>query len=237
MNDMIFTNKRYRQKLLSQRKINKGGKRTAVDVQMDYVDEARLYLQGYSYKYISEWLGEHRPYTLSLQQVGNDIRNIQEMWREHYLTDMNTLKAQELARIDKLELQYWEAWFESRKHVDNLEQTKTDDEWKGKNAKAKGSKAGYSRTKTTRKRVHRDGNPKFLQGIERCIQLRIKLLGLDAEKTVNINWRQEARNAGIDPDEYVNDLESQFIKAASKGSSETRSLGSGTEEDKGEPGS
>ena len=81
-----------------------------------------------------------------------------------------TEKAEELARSDQLEREYWTQY----------ELSKQDQEIVTKKARDTGGKGkGYeviTRTET------RTGNPAYLQGIERCIKLRMDLLGLGDEK-------------------------------------------------------
>jgi hypothetical protein len=58
------------------------------------------------------------------------------------------------------------------------------------------------------------GSAAYLQGVQWCIQQRCKILGLDAPKTVNVNWRQAASDAGANPDEIMNKLVEAYVKGA-----------------------
>lgn len=71
----------------------------------------------------------------------------------------------EIARLDRLESEYWDAWNRSKaaKEVSHAERESGAD--------------GY--TETAWKRVEGQcGNPQYLLGIERCIDRRCRLLGL-----------------------------------------------------------
>lgn len=182
--------------------------------EMDKVDIARLHLEGYSVKEIAVWINEHREYSLALGTIYSDLREIRAEWQESYLRDFDAAKAKELARLDKLEREYWEAWERSQSDKEMSESESTTDEHENK---AGATVQSYSRRKAKRKTEARDGDDKFLAGVERCITLRAKLLGLDEPKTVNINWRDRAREEGIDPDKFKENLVDQFVEAAQKG--------------------
>jgi hypothetical protein len=77
--------------------------------------------------------------------------------------DLDAVKAKELAKLDRLELTYWRAWERSCSTREIRSVTK-----KGE--------AGTSMLRTE----GRDGNPKFLEGVHKCIERRCVLLGLDA---------------------------------------------------------
>ena len=76
------------------------------------------------------------------------------------------------------------------------------------------------------KREERVGAVAFLEGVERCIEMRIKVLGLEPAKNVNINWRKQAEAEGINPENVVNGLVEQFIAAAAAGLDGSSSSGS-----------
>lgn len=88
----------------------------------------------------------------------------------------------------------------------------------------------------TRKIVETCGDPRFLAGIERCVDRRIKLLGLDAPNrnlnvTTNIeNMRQFAREfaleRGLDPDLILDDVmaDAQLLYKSMKASNDDTQL-------------
>ncbi len=100
---------------------------------------------------------------------------MQKRWQESSLanTDANRAKldakkAEELAKIDALERTYWKAWRRSCKdrEVQTAEKVTGD----------------TARSKAATRREGQSGNPAFLAGVERCIDRRCKLLGLDAPR-------------------------------------------------------
>ncbi len=124
----------------------------------------RLYLQGRTQRDIAEVVG------VSQGQVNHDLKLIQQRWRESSIMDMNEAKQKELARIDEVEIQFWEAWERSKN-----ERTRARQESDGK---SKDGKPNVVRA--TMEKEQRDGNPAFLAGVMSCIERRCKLLGLDA---------------------------------------------------------
>jgi hypothetical protein len=49
-------------------------------------------------------------YTLSQRMISYDLQKLEERWIESGLMDLNAAKGRELARIDRLECEYWDAW-------------------------------------------------------------------------------------------------------------------------------
>lgn len=96
------------------------------------------------------------PYKVNQQMVSYDLQRLREKWQKSSLVDFNAARSSQLAKNDQLEATYWEAWCESKEII-------IDDE---------------------KKQV--PGNPAFLAGVERCIDRRTRLLGLDAPKLLAV---------------------------------------------------
>lgn len=192
-------------------------KRSPVQVEYDRMEEAAMYLKGIPAREIHQYLLDNREYEISLRTVYEDIKQVREQWKESYLRDYDAAKSQELARIDELEREYWDSYRRSLRDKEEKESESKQDEQLGRGGKVV---TGYSSKKARHKVEKRDGNPKYLEGIERCIQLRAKILGLDEPKKVQIDWRSRAREEGIDPDTIKADLVNQFVSAAEKGLTE-----------------
>lgn len=145
-------------------------KRRPDQIRRDRAIVARLYLQGYTMAEVTRRLNagteEDRDYSLSLQQIAYDIGKIREAWLESALVDIDQRKAEELKKLDALEHEYWVAWRRSLQDETTITTESSEDE--------------DGRVKRTVKAS--SGDPRFLQGIERCINRRIELFGLDAPK-------------------------------------------------------
>lgn len=170
----------------SERKKGKGGpKRNLVDRAKDRLEVIEYYLKGKNYRDIAKMISDDREYSISHVAVGNDVKFVLNEWKKTRDDKVELYLTIELAKIDKLEREYWEAW----------EKSKVD--WEQKAAKIIKNKDGkeiggvLSREETSVKHFTEFGDPRFLQGVERCIEKRIALLGLDAEKTLTLKTISE----------------------------------------------
>ena len=131
---------------------------------------ANLYMQGYTQAEIAEHLNsrdeEDRDYEISRHQISYDLGTLREEWLNSALVDLDRRKAEELAKLDRLEREYWEAWRRSLQAEETITTEMSEDDEGKMRRTVKGS----------------SGDPRYLQGIERCINRRIELFGLDAPK-------------------------------------------------------
>jgi len=132
---------------------------------------ADLYLQGFIQADIADKIG------VCQQTISNDLKSLHKEWIASALVDFDEAKAQELAKIDRLEREYWAGWDRSREDAE----TST--------AKVKGD-GDKEATKTVKGQA---GDPRFLAGIQWCIDRRCKILGVDAPK------RHEITGEGGEP--------------------------------------
>src|SRR5262249_16220414 len=95
------------------------------------------------------------------------LNAVRQEWLQSSLLDFNARKAEELARIDRLEREYWSAWEASKKERQTSTTEQTTD------AEGEKLKAGI-------RKVEQTGEPRYLAGVERCIEQRVKSLGLNA---------------------------------------------------------
>jgi hypothetical protein len=81
-------------------------------------------------------------------------------------------KSIELEKLNILERTYWEAWEKSQTDT-TISQTKK-----------KGSPKSVDSIEKIENERYSTGDPRYLQGIERCIEQRCKILGLNAPKEI-----------------------------------------------------
>lgn len=156
-------------------------KRTRPEKERDLVDIALLYVEGKSLVAIHKWLCENRPYQLSYAYVCADLGRIRKIWRERSIGFINERKATELAKLDHIEAQAWEAWHASKK--DRLKKF-------GQRRQTPGGGDGVP--KVTHEEVgqeteQRDGNPRFLETALACVSKRLEVLGLEAPRRLQIS--------------------------------------------------
>jgi hypothetical protein len=139
----------------------RGGKqRTPAQVAAHQAEIAQRYLRGETQQVIATALG------LDQGQVSRDLAKVVKQWQAEALHDIDAAKAAELARINTLEREYWAAWDASKQPKETTTTEQVD-------AKEKRARAQIQRQE-------RDGDPRYLAGVQWCIDRRCKLLGLDA---------------------------------------------------------
>jgi hypothetical protein len=142
-----------------------GPKRSKEQREADLAKTAEWYLRGVSMGEIAKRLGVTTP------QISNDIKLVHKRWRESALRDFDALRSEQLAKIDKLEATYWEGYDRSLN-----ERTR---ERVGQTSGVSSSGNPVNMQVMERTVELRDGAIGWLQGVERCITMRCKLLGLN----------------------------------------------------------
>ncbi len=97
---------------------------------------------------------------ISQATVSRYLKELNEQWRGSALMDFHLAKSCELARIDQLQQEYWSAW----KHSTG---------------------EGNMNNENNEIAVIKGGNPRYLQGVQWCINKRCELLGIDSPKQVS----------------------------------------------------
>lgn len=149
---------------------------------------AELYLMGWPQTRIAKELA------VGQATVSRDLKAIQDEWAKSAIFDFNEAVGRELARIDNLERTYWEAWDNSKAGETIRTAQKSD---------AKGQ------THTVRTKDRAVGDKRFLEGVQWCIEQRIKLFGLAAPEKISISWQDQL------PDEYkakADEVQQQFAQ-------------------------
>ena len=148
-----------------------GHKRTTIQRERDLVTVAALYLKGYGQQYIADEVSkDYDEFSLTRQQIGYDIKKLIERWRRSQLVDVDDAKTSELEKINHLERTYWDAWERScedaeTKRLEGILTPGTD---------------GGKTTKQVVTRKGQAGDPRFLTGVQWCIERRCKIIGIDA---------------------------------------------------------
>lgn len=145
--------------------------------QADLILTEQMYLAGHSQAAIAKAIG------VSTAQISYDIEELRTRWRERTAMNLDAKKSEELARIDRLEMEYWDAW--RRSQQDFKAQTVRKAEGKAKSAEV------------SQHTENRYGDPRFLEGVLRCIAKRCEILGinaaikLDADITIADDWTND----------------------------------------------
>ena len=167
-----------------------GRRRNAAEIARDRRRVADLYLQGWLQIDIATDLG------IDQSTVSRDLKALQGVWLKSTLIDFDEAKAREIAKVDRLEREYWEAW---RRSCEDAETVRQEGDPKKPPSRVIKTSKGQA------------GSSQFLQGVQWCIDKRCKILGIDAPQKVEVyDWRKEAEGKGIDTSE----LFEQFIQNA-----------------------
>lgn len=151
-------------------------------------DVATRYLRGEQQAEIAGALG------VDIATISRDLATLRSLWLESAVRDFDAARAQELAKIDAVEREYWEAWERSKQNKEISTQEIGADK---KVKKASLRKEGQS------------GNPAYLDGVLKCIERRCQILGLDAPKRFVIDWDTLAPEqidqlaAGVPPEKVL----------------------------------
>jgi hypothetical protein len=140
-------------------------KRHPDDMERDRELIAKLYVQGKTQSAIAEIISAQYKFSISQQQIAKDLGVIRRRWRESSVRDFDAVKSEQLAKLDHMESEAWEAWNKSK----GVSKTITQ------------KRGGAAGIETTTKIETLTGNPAYLNIIDRCIERRCRLLGLDAE--------------------------------------------------------
>nr|DAP74661.1 MAG TPA: hypothetical protein [Caudoviricetes sp.] len=142
---------------------------------------APLYFKAYTFREIAESVSAITGRTISHVTVFNDVKEILKESEEARKDFVNNQLTIELGKINKLEREYWEAWEKSKTDQKKKSVEKKDD---CEGDPAKGKKK--SSTRVLGEEIINMGDPRYLAGIERCIEMRCKLLGINGTQKVDV---------------------------------------------------
>jgi predicted transcriptional regulator len=151
-------------------------KRNDDQIKVDRQKIAALLVRGWSQKQIADEL------SMTQAMVCRDVKALRAEWIEETKIDMSEALATELARIDNIEREAWEAWEESKKPAKVESQSVTE---------------GQAQ-KVSVRRQHRTGDKRYMDIIMWCAEHRAKLLGLVKNKVA----------VGGDPDNPIRHIHS-----------------------------
>ncbi len=127
-------------------------------------EAARLYREGHTQAAIADRLGVHQG------TVSKDLEAVRAEWAAAAAADVGVVKARELAKLDAMEAELWEAW--RRSVGEHVKQTRTTTPGPGDTVRVEVSEV----------REELAGDPRYLAQIRDCVERRCKILGLDAPK-------------------------------------------------------
>jgi hypothetical protein len=145
-----------------------------------------------------------KPYTLTRQQITYDLKAIQTKWLERTALNLDAMKAETLAKIDALEAYAWSVLEEYSGKIETEKGSMISVE-------VTGDIPGGARVRLPAKRMRREKNIELLTPdakwgniIDRCIERRCKMLGLDAPTEIDFGKKTRESLAsllGVSPED------------------------------------
>lgn len=123
---------------------------------------SKYYLEGMTQWEIKKKMG------ISQATVSRDIAILIRYWRLSQLQNIDSAKQIELAKINKLEIEYWNSWDRSK------------EEFKKKSLKQRLIAETKQPLEINSATEDRNGDPRYLAGVQWCITKRCEILGINA---------------------------------------------------------
>jgi hypothetical protein len=160
----------------------RGPKFTPEQRELNRARIAELKLKGHSLTEIARGLG------MTHWQVLYDLRIVVKRWQDSALANVDEMRGRELAKLDIMEKEAWEAWEKSK----GKKRTKTYE-------------AGYAAgeavpEKQTAREEETFGDPRYFDLLLKCMDRRIKLLGIEApakDEDAGVVVRQVVGDSGV----------------------------------------
>ncbi len=137
-------------------------KRSKIQRERDRATISQLYLRGWSQAKIGECL------ELNQSQISRELSKVKAAWKAEAVRDYDLHVDEQLRRLGMIESESWQAWERSQAPKEQSLSEKMAEVVSG----------GDSKTKVQRRTETRNGDPKFLETLIRCLQERSRLLNL-----------------------------------------------------------
>ncbi len=176
-------------------------KRNKAEIELDKLVIAKLYLEQKTQIQIADWIKKNRPYNLSLSVISGILKALFQEWRTMAVSKIDELKARDLAKLLDVERTASEAWERSLQISEKT--THEHDEIPARiTKKLKKFKPAQKILKVSTTKENRDGDPRFLEIILKCIAQRSEILGYKPNRKIDeggedapINLSVEINNA------------------------------------------
>lgn len=160
--------------------------RSKEQIEHDNAWIAELYLKGLTQQAIAKTVG------LSQQMISVSIARIRDIWAKTQITMFTEYLNRELTRIDLLEREYWTAWENSKKAREKTTCTiRPPADLKGQ-AQVVSIVAEESKS---------DGDKRWLEGVQWCIDRRCELMGFKQSAVQILNVQSGSINGNSTKDD------------------------------------
>jgi hypothetical protein len=146
--------------------------RSHIQRSKDRQTAAELYLKGWSKSEIARYL------EVAVSTVARDLESIQKQWKLNSVRDFDIAREEEIQKLQLLEREYWDAWERSQQD----KQTSISEQLNQALAAAQTAPSLGKRLKTATRTETKTGEVAYLNGVNKCIEQRCKLLGLHLQE-------------------------------------------------------
>lgn len=156
---------------------NKENKRNDQQRRADLTFIEHWIVQGYNDRQIADKLAADRPYRISRVQVLHDRHKIEAIWKAEMISDIDTIKRQELKELARAQSEAWAAWEKSKLDAERTTKEMIEGGGDGGRKKASMTKEGQC------------GDVAYLRVLLDIQERRAKILGLDAPTKQDVESR------------------------------------------------
>lgn len=164
------------------------------------VTVAERYLAGQAQATIAAEIG------VTQSTVSRYLKKLQERWREAANEFIDDRKARELARIDRVEREYWEAWEKSKTDARTRSGRKKTVELTGLDEDKNLVHVPALEREYSLSVKAQTGDPRYLQGVQWCVETRLKIMGGFAPVKVDVTWQKVLEEHGLNPSDAFEQL-------------------------------
>jgi len=129
---------------------------------------AELFTKGKSFREIAAEVNQLHGRNITHVTIFNDVKDLLNDWKKDRDKLIDYHKTIELEKINRLEKTYWEAWEKSIQGVKKSE------------VKKHGSPSSVDKIEKRDSEETGLGDPRYLDGVQWCIEQRCKILGINA---------------------------------------------------------
>ncbi|MFA5262198.1 MAG: hypothetical protein WC378_00120 [Opitutaceae bacterium] len=139
----------------------------------------------------------------SVPTICKDMKAIRQQWRVDMVAAFEYAKEEQIKKLEAVERQAWRGWTRSQRPSTKIVRRM--------------SKDGVEVSETTE---GREGNPRFLEIVEKCIESRRKLMGLDEPERIDLRGSFTVAAASLqrvieDNGEYIEFKRQQLLSRGS----------------------
>ncbi len=114
------------------------------------------------------------------QTISNDLKAIQEEWKQSTLVEFGLIKGIQLARLEKIYDELWKAWEKSKTDAVSITKHRTKQETKSK-TKGKKSKPQMLDESEDVRREYQCGDPRYMKLLMENVQMQCDLFGISVK--------------------------------------------------------